>query len=889
MKSRRRKPRPRARTRPEARLAELYDEARRRQREGEALAEVARTLTESLDVVDVAKRIVASVLRLFGARSSGLRLLRADGSLESVARSDHAGAHSDPGDVIPPGMGISRRAMAQGRPIRASNVLTEPGVVLPERLRQRVVATGEIAFMAAPLQVKGQTIGALTLADREGRVFTDEDAALLQAFAHQAALALENAQLYEEAKRRQSEAELIAALAREISGSLEMDAVLERVTEVAREMLACDLATIALREPDSEGARIRYRNGWRHALIAPLSIIPGRGLGGRVLATGRPFRTADYPDDPRFSKDYTHALTAEGIVANLGVPILIGGRVEGVLYAARREARPFTDCDEAALERLASQASTAIANAQLFAREKAARARAEASEQALRESEERFRSVVENASDLITVLTADGVIEYESPSLERLLGWDPEELIGKQLMDYVHPDDVTLLSQAFARRLADPVAINPPVEFRVRARDGSWHVLAVTSRVSRSERGAVTLVATSRDVTERRALEDQLRQAHRLESIGRLAGGVAHDFNNLLTVIGGRAHLLLTRLRRDDPTRRDVELIKKTSARAAELTHQLLAFSRRQVLQPKLLNLNDVVTGLEGILQRLIGEHIELVTSLAPGPATVKADPGQLEQVVMNLALNARDAMPTGGRLTIETARATLGAPGPVSVEAVEAGSYVLLMVSDTGVGMDEAIRSHIFEPFFTTKDVGQGTGLGLATVYGIVRQSGGHITARSEPGRGSTFTIYLPEVRDEAIVHVPSQALEDAPRGVETILLVEDEAEVRDLARDILELAGYRVLEAASPEEAERICRDLTSPIHVLLTDVVMPRMSGRQLAERLAEARPAIRVLYMSGYTDDAIVHHGVLGQGSAFLPKPFTPADLARKVREALDATA
>jgi PAS domain S-box-containing protein len=887
MKSRRRKPRKQTGPRAEARFAELSEEARRRQREGEALAEVARSLTESLDVAGVARRIVASVLRLFGARSSGIRLLRADGSLESVARSDHAGAHSDPGDVIPPGMGISRRAIAEDRPIRAANVLTEPGVVLPERLRQRVRAAGEISFMAAPLRVKGQTIGALTLADREGRVFTDDEAALLQVFADQAALALENAQLYEESKRRQSEAELIAALAREISGSLELDAVLERVAEGARELVGCDLATIALREPGSEDARIRYRNGWRYPLVEPLNIVPGRGLGGQVLATGRPFRTADYPRDPRLSKDYAHALTAEGIVATMAVPILIGGRAEGVLYAARREARPFTDRDEAALGRLATQASTAIANAQLFARERAARARAEASEQALRESEERFRSVVENASDLITVLTADGVIEYESPSLERLLGWRPEELIGKQLMDYVHPDDVTLLSEAIAKRLADPSTVNAPTEFRARARDGSWHVLAVTSRVSRSETGSVTLVATSRDVTERRLLEDQLRQAHRLESVGRLAGGVAHDFNNLLTVIGGRAHLLLSRLRRDDPSRRDVELIKKTGARAAELTQQLLAFSRRQVLQPKVLNLNDVVSSLESILHRLIGEHIELVTALAPGPLTIKADPGQLEQAVMNLALNARDAMPTGGRLSISTARATLGPPGRASVDTFESGSYVLLIVSDTGVGMDEATCSHVFEPFFTTKDVGQGTGLGLATVYGIVKQSGGHITAESEPGRGSAFTIYLPEVPGEAVGHAPSQTLADAPRGVETILLVEDEAEVRDLAREILELAGYRVLEAISPEEAERISRDETSPIHLLLTDVVMPRMSGRQLAERLTEERPDTRVLYMSGYTDDAIVHHGVPGQGTAFLSKPFTPADLARRVREVLDA--
>ncbi|HET8575952.1 MAG TPA: GAF domain-containing protein [Methylomirabilota bacterium] len=699
--------------------ARLYDEARRRQREGEALARVARTLTESLAVADVAKRIVESVVPLFGARSSGLRLLQPDGSLQSVARSDHAGAHSDPGDVLPPGMGISRRAVTERRPVRTRNVLTEPGVSLPEELRQRVLAAGEIAFMAVPLQVKGQIIGALTLADREGREFTDAEAALLQAFADQAA--------------------------------------------------------------------------------------------------------------------------------------------------------------------------AAISNAQLFEREQAARARAESSEAALRESEERYRSVVENASDLITVMTPQGVIEYESPSVERLLGWRPEELVGKQVMDYVHADDVTLLTEAIARRLADPVLVNPPVEFRVRARDGSWRVLAATSRVIRGETGAVTLVATSRDVTERRALEEQLRQAQRLESIGRLAGGVAHDFNNLLTVIGGRAQLLLSRLPSGDPSRRDVELIKKTGARAAQLTQQLLAFSRRQVLQPKILDLNGVITGLEGMLRRLIGEDIELVTDLVTGLGTVLADPGQLEQVIMNLALNARDAMPTGGRLTIRTATAGLGAQDPVGFEALAAGPYVLLTVSDTGVGMDEATRAHIFEPFFTTKDVGKGSGLGLATVYGIVKQSGGHITAESEPGHGTTFAIYLPEAHGAVAAPESSQALEDAPRGVETILLVEDEAEVRDLARDILELGGYQVLEATTPEDAERICRDERSPIHLLLTDVVMPQMSGRMLAERLMAARPAMRVLYMSGYTGDTIVQHGVEGQGPGFLPKPFTPNDLSRKVREVLDAGA
>jgi len=678
----------------------------------------------------------------------------------------------------------------------------------------------------------------------------------------------------------------LARLNLTISSSMDMGEVLNGIAKAATKITGAAFASFWMVDEAAHSLKLGAVSDdrtWRDYPARAVPLAEG-GVMGEVARTRRPIAIPDVFRDRRILAP--EWFRAHGFTSFFGVPIAHDRAVLAVLNLNGRAPFRFDADDRDRLGAFAAHAASAITNAQLFARETAARARAEASERALRESEERFRSVVENASDLITVLTPTGVIEYESPSVERLFGWRPEELLGKQLMDYVHPDDTVLLTEAIATRLADPAAVNPPVEFRARDRDGSWRILATTSRVSRSETGTVTLVATSRDVTERRALEEQLRQAHRLESVGRLAGGVAHDFNNLLTVIGGRAHLILSRLRPDDPLRRDIELIKKTGARAAQLTQQLLAFSRRQVLQPKVLDLNSVVAGLESILQRLIGEHIELVTSPAPGLGAVKADPGQLEQIIMNLALNARDAMPTGGRLTIQTAQAVLGAQRPASVKELEPGPYVLLTVSDSGMGMNEATRSQIFDPFFTTKEMGKGTGLGLATVYGIVRQSGGHITVESEPGRGARFTIYLPEVPDAARPREPSPATEDSPRGDETILLVEDEAAVRDLARDILELGGYRVLEATTTAEAERICREEPNPIHLLLTDVVMPQMSGRELAGRLTVARPAMRVLYMSGYTDDAIVHHGVLGQGPAFLPKPFTPGDLARKVREALD---
>jgi PAS domain S-box-containing protein len=386
---------------------------------------------------------------------------------------------------------------------------------------------------------------------------------------------------------------------------------------------------------------------------------------------------------------------------------------------------------------------------------------------------------------------------------------------------------------------------------------------------------------------ERIRLEEQLRHSQKLDAVGRLAGGVAHDFNNLLTVINGCSALLLRRLGADDPLSRYPREIKQASERAASLTQQLLAFSRRQMLEPRVLNLNNSVSAMDSMLRRLIGEHIDLVTVLGGDLGLVKADPGQIEQVIMNLAVNARDAMPGGGKLTIETANVELDQAYASRHMAVKPGAYVMLALSDTGHGMDEETQARLFEPFFTTKEKGKGTGLGLSTVYGIIKQSGGTIWVYSELDRGTTFKIYLPRVVDvlEALPLVPAPGSELA-RGSETILLVEDEESVRALAREALEEAGFQVLEARHGTEALVVSHQYQGAIHLLVTDVVMPEMSGRVLADRLAPQRPALKVLYMSGYTDNAIVHQGVLDPGTAFLPKPFSPDTLVRKVREVLD---
>jgi two-component system cell cycle sensor histidine kinase/response regulator CckA len=506
------------------------------------------------------------------------------------------------------------------------------------------------------------------------------------------------------------------------------------------------------------------------------------------------------------------------------------------------------------------------------------RRRAEA---ALRESETRFRTLFESAGDGMAIHDLDGRFVDVNACLCENLGYARHELLGMRMADL----DLNGAAGPEAHWRALSPGRAATFESAHRRRDGS--VLPVEVKSSIIELGGRRLVlAIVRDVSERRELEEQLRQAQKMEAVGRLAGGIAHDFNNLLTAIKGSAEMLLMDLPLGSVHREDATEIERAAGRAAELTRQLLAFSRKQVLVPTVLDLNAAVRDMERMLRRMIGEHVELVTELDPALARVTADPGQVEQMLMNLAVNARDAMPGGGRLTIATAGVELGAEEARRYPyRVQPGAYVRLTVSDTGTGMDEATLARIFEPFFTTKEKGRGTGLGLSTVYGIVKQSGGYVWADSRPGRGSTFTVYLPATAAQVEPAAPRLAGGEHAPGRASVLLVEDEDAVRSLVRRILDRAGYRVVEASGPAQARTLFEEGGRRFDLLLTDVVMPGGSGRDLARDLAAARPGLAVLFMSGYTDDALFEQGMAATGGSLIEKPFDPEVLIRRVGEAV----
>lgn len=502
------------------------------------------------------------------------------------------------------------------------------------------------------------------------------------------------------------------------------------------------------------------------------------------------------------------------------------------------------------------------------------------------EREELFRLITENAADMIAVVSAKGMRLYNSPSYEKILGYTQEDLEHTSAAEQIYPEDREKVAKAAEEALRTGRGRN--LEYRMRHKDGTWRTLESSASTIVKGGQVEKLVIVNRDVTERKRLEEQFRQSQKMEAVGRLSGGVAHDFNNLLGVIIGYGEVLQEGTAADSPLRNCIDEMLKAGHRAASLTRQLLAFSRQQVMDPRVLDLNSVVRDMEKMLKRLITEDIELKTVLDPGLAHIKADQGQIEQVIMNLVVNARDAMLNGGKLEIATCNFHMDEdfvrryPYPVLV-----GDYALLTVSDTGIGMDAAARNRVFEPFFTTKGKGKGTGLGLSTVYGVVKQSGGYIEVSSEPGTGATFKIYLPKVEEALDAQKHMADLPDSLHGSETVLLVEDETSLRKLSRHLLKLCGYSVLEAENGAEALKIGQEYQQrTIHLLLTDVVMPGMSGRALADRLVKQHPETRVVYMSGYTGQTVGEHGVLAEGSLFLPKPFTREALARKVRAALD---
>ena len=506
-------------------------------------------------------------------------------------------------------------------------------------------------------------------------------------------------------------------------------------------------------------------------------------------------------------------------------------------------------------------------------------------EEALRQSEERFRALIEYASDLLVVLDEQATITMVSPAVKEGLGWDPEEMLGRRGREFIHPEDVPEALRCLQAVIAAPQrAVHTTI--RLRHRDGGWRVVESTLRNLLHVPAVRGIVSNGRDITEQRQLEQRLLQALKLESVGRLAGGVAHDFNNLLVAILGYAQFLEEGIRAGKPSLEDLAEIREAGEQARDLTRQLLAVARRQVVEPVVMDLNGVLRDAERLLRRVLGEDVVLTVIPAPDLWRVKADPAQVQQVVLNLAVNARDAMPRGGTLVLETANVEIDDRYAQAHPGVRPGRYARLAVSDSGVGMSPEVRAHLFEPFFTTKPAGEGTGLGLATVYGIVQQAGGHVSVHSETGRGTSFQIHLPRTEEAEAGPEPAAARRDIG-GDETVLVVEDAPAVRELAVRALEEAGYRVLQARNGWEA-LAAAGAPGPVHLVLTDVVMPDMSGPQLAQALGRNRPGTRVLYMSGYTENTVVHHGVIDAGVSFLAKPFTPTTLLEKVRQVLDAS-
>jgi PAS domain S-box-containing protein len=510
-------------------------------------------------------------------------------------------------------------------------------------------------------------------------------------------------------------------------------------------------------------------------------------------------------------------------------------------------------------------------------------------EHARTEAEIKYRMIVEQVAAISYIAEPgiNGRWYYVSPQIETILGYAPEEWLeaSEDWLRYVHPDDHRAVNEA---ELAGLQGKSFQAEYRVTRKDGRTVWISDTAVITQGSENHPVMEGFMVDISERKLMEMQSQQARRMEAVGRLAGGIAHDFNNLLTIIKGYTELARQRTEGQSALRNDIERIEDASERAAALVRQLLAFSRKQVLQPKNLDLNSVVHGLEQLLRRLMGEDIRMQTNLAVEVGTIKADPSQIEQVLMNLVVNARDAMPHGGKLIIETCNVELDQRYASEHVSVKPGRYVMLAVSDTGMGMNPETVAHIFEPFFTTKGGSRGTGLGLATSYGIVKQSGGYIWVYSEPGQGTTFKVYLPRVDEHAEPAEAVRLKNAAQKGTETILLVEDDEAVRDLTETVLTSYGYKVIVTQDPEHAETIAQSGTA-IQLVLTDVVMPSMSGRELVRKLTAKYPHLRVLYMSGYTDNVIASGGVLEPGLAFLQKPFTPVVLAQKVREVLDASA
>jgi two-component system, cell cycle sensor histidine kinase and response regulator CckA len=668
-----------------------------------------------------------------------------------------------------------------------------------------------------------------------------------------------------ERKRSELERQATTEIIHSVNATDNLDDLLHVIHKALKKVLYAENCFVALYEPST--AMFHFPFFVDQCDVAPPPQKVGRSCTAYVYRTGRAMLIPQKAFD-KLAEEGEVELVGTPSPSWLGAPLHTPAATIGVLVVQHYEdENAYTERDLEFLSSVGGQIALAIERKRADAR--------------IRESEARLRVLVEQLPAVLWTVDQNLCFTSSVGAGLARLGLKPNQIVGKSLLEYFETTDQTFPPIAAHRR----AVAGEPVTFHVEWKSGSYACHAEPLRDANGQ--VLGAICMSLDVTDRKNLEEQLRQAQKMEAVGRLAGGIAHDFNNLLMVIQGYADLLADRLPAGDPLHRNAEQIQMAGQRAASLTRQLLAFSRKQMLAPSVISIQTVVADMEKILRRLIGEDVQLETSSVADLWLVKADRSQIEQVIMNLAVNARDAMPQGGRLTIETSNVELDSSFSRHAVVMSPGKYVMLAVTDNGCGMDAETQAHLFEPFFTTKEKGKGTGLGLATVYGIVKQSGGYIWVYSEPGGGTSFKIYLPRIEEERAnaVRNPRTASKALPRGCETVLLVEDEDGVRQLAREYLEMNGYTVIAAEDGHTALELAAMHGGPIHLLMTDVVMPGISGRELAQRIAKTRPEIKVLYMSGYTDQAVVHHGILDTGALLLQKPFTMATLASKLREIL----
>lgn len=741
------------------------------------------------------------------------------------------------------------------------------------------------AELFVPLKAKGELVGILALGPKlSEEPYTADDQRTLTTLANQIATALENARLHEETRRRNRELVLLNRIIAASATSQDLESMLHTVCQEMVLAYGVDWAWAVVL--DADGSRASAVNIPGMAQAAP-DREAGQLAGEAARSTTW---TLEAGADPLLNHVLEHQrlvvvraegadaqlapvreqMRAFGIATLLALPLSVEGRAEGVLSLATGKPRDFSSHEIGLALRVAEQVSGALARARLV------------------ETQQRLSTVVEQSAEAVMIADVDGTIVYGNPAFEQLCGHKRAEFIGRSPKEFLDGKCEGTLYWQLAQCMQDKEVQQGRVASRKKNGD-TYTVDAIVTPVRNQAGEVVNYVATMRDVSREVQLQEQFRQSQKMEALGRLAGGIAHDFNNLLTVIHLSTRLLERHLDPQDPLWPHVKRISETGQRAAALTKQLLSFSRREVVETQVLDLNRLVEDMSGMLERIIGENIHFELALAPDLAPIRLDPSQVEQVIMNLVVNARDAMPEGGRLRIETANVRIDNAYAETYPDMEAGGYVILSISDTGVGMTDEVKSHIFEPFFTTKERGQGTGLGLSTVFGIVKQNQGHIRFESEVGQGTTFTIYLPQVEateDRVLRAVRPAEPGRTPPGTETILVVEDADDVRDLTVQTLTTHGYRVLAASDGLNALQVSARTEGPIHLLLTDLVMPGMGGRELVKALLPVRPEMRIMYMSAYADLPLVQQAMSDPLITFLAKPFTVETLTQKVRDLLE---